>query len=398
MKRILIIHHAKGLNGSLVALLGLLNKLTPYYQIRVLCIYDSEAIDYIRDLGVDVVYCKHWFYKYVYRICEHTDAKYVTLYYVLMYIWSFILYYVNALLFAPLLLKKYTVDIDLVYLNSVFLSDWALGAKRLKKKVILHVREPFSHGIWGVRYYLFKYIINRFTDTIIAISRDNRDRIGLCEKSFVVYDDVVCSSKRTSGTISLNKEYKYFLFLGGQARIKGFEQLVLALPYLASNIRIIFAGYIPINKVDTKIKKAFKVMLDPYYWRLEKLYLMLRTSPNVLLVGTVDNVLGYLDECHALISPFSKPHASLPILEAFYIGKPIIVSDVLGMKEFVDYHTGCFFNNGNPRELAIQINKLAELSCEEIDHKYNSACKQRLSDIYSSSLPVHEIINKTFEC
>lgn len=83
-------------------------------------------------------------------------------------------------------------------------------------------------------------------------------------------------------------------------------------------------------------------MLDPYYWRLEKLYLMLRTSPNVLLVGTVDNVLGYLDECHALISPFSKPHASLPILEAFYIGKPVIVSDVLGMKEFVDYHTGCF--------------------------------------------------------
>ena len=349
MKRILIIHHAKGLNGSLVALLGLLNKLTPYYQIRVLCIYDSEAIDYIRDLGVDVVYCKHWFYKYVYRICEHTDAKYVTLYYVLMYIWSFILYYVNALLFAPLLLKKYTVDIDLVYLNSVFLSDWALGAKRLKKKVILHVREPFSHGIWGVRYYLFKYIINRFTDTIIAISRDNRDRIGLCEKSFVVYDDVVCSSKRTSGTISLNKEYKYFLFLGGQARIKGFEQLVLALPYLASNIRIIFAGYIPINKVDTKIKKAFKVMLDPYYWRLEKLYLMLRTSPNVLLVGTVDNVLGYLDEIPICVGYEidGKVTKDFPTTSELEKAKPVLKvlpgwkCDIRGIKNYEDLPEAC---------------------------------------------------------
>jgi glycosyltransferase involved in cell wall biosynthesis len=76
--------------------------------------------------------------------------------------------------------------------------------------------------------------------------------------------------------------------------------------------------------------------LDPYRWKVNSLMAILNQSNKIIKVGLVDNIFDYYRNSMVLLPRFSKPHASLSVLEAFYVGKPVIVSDVEGMDEIVN--------------------------------------------------------------
>jgi glycosyltransferase involved in cell wall biosynthesis len=363
-KKILIIHHGRDVGGGLVALVGLINELKINNEVTVLPIFNSVAVRYIRETGVHVVAPESKFYLNFYQLFVHSTAAYFDLIGCIKKNLSFVLYLLNKYYFAQKELERMPFDYDIVYLNSTFISDWALAAKCLKKKVIIHVREPLSKGLFGFRRAIIRNTIKKSCDHVIAITQDNSNRIDLPAKTTVVYDPVVKKDREKLKDIETTNSFKYFLYLGGMMRIKGFEQMVNSLDFLDDNIRIFFLGT-EVHGQGNGIKHFFREVFCPYLRKQKSLAKKLRTSQKVIYVGQTDDVFSYYKESIALISPFSKSHASLPVLEAFSLGIPVIVSDVKGMDELVDGRNGLFFRNNDAESLAAAINKIAKLSKTE---------------------------------
>ena len=62
-----------------------------------------------------------------------------------------------------------------------------------------------------------------------------------------------------------------------------------------------------------------------------------------------------------LVSPFVEPHFSRPAIEAFSLGKPVVASDIEGMREIVDHNeNGFLYPYNSAQELANTLNRIAE--------------------------------------
>jgi glycosyltransferase involved in cell wall biosynthesis len=137
-------------------------------------------------------------------------------------------------------------------------------------------------------------------------------------------------------------------------------------------------------------------LLDPYIWKVNSLIAILNQSDKVIKVGLVDNIFDYYSNSIALLSPFSKPHASLPVLEAFYVGKPVIVSDIEGMDEIVNEENGLFFKNENSEALAFAINKVAKLDLIQYQ-KMSQNAKNKYSEIVNNNGSVQLVIDALYK-
>jgi glycosyltransferase involved in cell wall biosynthesis len=392
LRKILIIHHGRGLGGGLIALLGLIEELKTNNELYVLCVFDSEAVSYIKKTGIKVFLPKARFYKSFYGIFVHSEASYFEVIECIRTFKNLFAFFLNKYFFAKKELASLNFKYDILYLNSTFISDWALPAKKLNKSVIIHIREPLAKGFFGFRKNIIRDNIDKNCNQIIAISKDNALRIGIKNKTTIIYDPVVYKDRNTSSsTVLSNPKLKYFLYLGGMQRIKGFEQLVKSLPYLNEDIRIYFLGG---NFVSSK-NKFIKLLslIDPFMWRINSLINRLNKSEKIIKIGLVDNIFNYYSTSLGLISPFSKPHASLPVLEAFSVGKPVIVSNVTGMDEIVSVNNGFFFKNGDEIELANAINKMAALDDVQYQTLRENA-KVGYFDIMNKNGKVQSIIDE----
>ena len=390
MKKILIIHHGQGVGGGLIALLGLIAQLKLQYFVTVFCIFDSVAVQILRRDGIHVIVAESPFYKRHYDLFVHSDASFPSVLGELRKLSGLVLYFINTLIFAPATLRNIAADYDIVYLNSVFVTDWARAAKRLSKKVVVHVREPLSKGFFGIRHALIRAVARRYADLVIAISEDNKRRIDLPEITVRVYDPVYLSSVSTN-RISVDPQLRYFTYVGGSQRIKGFEQLIDCLPYLNENIRIFFLGYDHELQGLTGWKFTIRKALSSYSRRLPALCDLLRASDQVVRVGISSDVFNYYKVSIALISPFAAPHASLPIMECLHLGKPVITSDVSGTEELVSSETGRIFRNGDAKALAAAINDISALDQHTLD-KMSAACQAKFTTICASNPSVVELL------
>ena len=66
---------------------------------------------------------------------------------------------------------------------------------------------------------IFKHQMHKYADKIIAISHDNSSRIGIPEKTEIIYNYAEISKKKQN---LASYESKRFLYLGGSLEIKGF--------------------------------------------------------------------------------------------------------------------------------------------------------------------------------
>ena len=390
MKKILLIHHGQGVGGGLIALLGLIRELKADHSVTVLCIFASDAVSYLQKEGIAVIVLDSRFYRKNYDLFIHSAASFAGPLKIMRDMYTLLTYFLSMWIFAPAALAKYGHGYDVVYLNSMFISDWAWAAKKQKKKVLVHVREPLASGFLGIRRALIRHVIRRAADLVIAISNDNAERLGLGEKTVTVYDPIVLN-KSNEEKIRIQPGYRYFTYVGGSQRIKGFAQLVESLAYLDDKVRIFFLGYTHELAYLGGWKFQIRKLLSPYARRLPWLKDTLLASEKVIRVGISDNVASYYWQSRAVISPFAVPHASLPVLEAQHLGKAVIVSDVVGTEEFVDSRVGIVFENGNPKALASAINALAELEDESLQAMGDQA-RERSRSIYLNNPNVSRLI------
>ena len=247
-------------------------------------------------------------------------------------------------------------EYDIVHLNSSVLTDW-LAPSQKKAKVVIHIQEPFRKGNIDILHNIFRLQMKKYADKIIAISQDNANRVGLPEKTEIIYNyaEVPKADPKKESYSS-----KKFLYLGGSSKIKGFYTLVKALDYLDKDIKIYFGGnYTPVKKKRTVLKQLVKYIIR-YGKKRDAAISKMQNHPNATEIGLTHNVNKYLDEVCCLISPFSVSHFTRPVIEAHLHQKPVIGSDVKGMDEIItNKKNGLIFKTDDAKELAKAINYMA---------------------------------------
>jgi len=354
MKKILFIHHAKGWGGAPLNMINIIKNLDQnQYEVEVLLLKHSVVADKLNENNIKFSLASSKYYKNFYQYISHSEAGYIRWYQIFRFLklWSFWL--LSRYYFAEKELKKHSYDI--VHLNSSVLTDW-IGPAKQYGKVVIHIQEPFHRGRWDIFYHCFTTQMRKYADKIIAISEDNARRVGIPEKTEVIYNYAEVPQVPTP-------EYSYtskkVLYLGGAAYIKGFYTLVEALDYLETGVLVYFGGNYT-EKAGTRnlLKQIIQRVLR--YGRKRKMAIdKMRNHINAIEKGMVFDVPRYLDEVCCLVSPFAVSHFSRPVLEAHLHQKPSIVSNVQGMEEIIQHDkNGLIVPKNDAKALADAINWL----------------------------------------
>jgi len=201
---------------------------------------------------------------------------------------------------------------------------------------------------------LFGYRVLRNASRVIALSHVEADqyrRMGVPEEKIAIVPNGIDLSEYANlpsqgafkKKFGIPEDKKVILYLGRIHRIKGIDLLIKAYAYL-------------IEKVGNK--DAVLVIAGPddgYLNNAKALAYSLRVSDSVMFVGPlygVDKLAAYVDS-NLCVLPSKYETFPMVLLEAYACGKPIVASNIGGLKELImDGETGLLFEAGNFKQMA----------------------------------------------
>ena len=230
---------------------------------------------------------------------------------------------------------------DIVHLNSSPLAVWAAAARVRNIPVVCHIRESLAPGYLGVRRWLTKTAIARWSNSIVAISTHDAKPWCALEKTHVVYNavDPHIFTRPSPFVVSdfakqncIEPYERTILFLGGLSREKGtltilkaFEQVLARVP----DARLIIAGYFNLH---TGAQKKYLRQIQAAYPAV---------AHAVELTGPTTQVPELMSRSSVLVFPATVGHFARPIIEAGFMGLPVVASNLSPLDELVlDNKTG----------------------------------------------------------
>lgn len=357
-KKILFIHHGKGVGGAPISMLETIRSLdNARYDSEVLLINDSSVKDMLIAAGVKVSIADLRFYQKYYKFFPHLEPEWFKWWQVIAIVQHSIIWCLSRYVFSHILLRIYKFDI--VHLNSSVLSDFLCAASQ-RGSAVIHIREPVAKGYFGIRLSVIRDQVRRYADKVIAISKDNAARLNCPTKTVVVYN---FNSILPKNEINFTPKNKIALYVGGESKIKGFLTIVDALDYLDDGVVVYFCGYYGKENKNYGSIRGFISYLVNILPSRRKLILYRRrlySHPNAVVLGLRSDIVELVSKSFALVSPFEVEHFSRPIIEAFSCGRCAIGSDVDGMDELIDHRrNGLIVKRNDHIELANSINYLA---------------------------------------
>jgi glycosyltransferase involved in cell wall biosynthesis len=372
-RKIICIHHGTGIGGASLELLYLLQKVDrSVFDIKVLCVHDSEATQLFRDNQIAVRILNGW------RCFGHSEVYWIKWNRPDLLFRDGISWLVTASWYAKKILREEKPD--LVYLNSTPLSAWAIAARQLRFPVVCHVREPIAAGYLGLRKFVLTSVLKKNVDRFIAVSNQNARTLDLPKQTDVIYgfvhlDQFDRNIVPTEIPQRTHTHRKIALYLGGGATIKGFKVMVDALQHLDPGILVLFGGY---YHSDLNWRKVARKIIRP---KIADAYRKLSSASNAVVIGICRDVPKWIAGCDVLVAPFAVPHFARPVVEAAAMGKPVVASDVDGMEELVlDGQTGCLVPRGDARALAQAINRVC--ADESLARCMGEAAYQRVKAVF----------------
>jgi glycosyltransferase involved in cell wall biosynthesis len=357
VRRILYVHHGKGIGGAPLSLLYLIRGLDrSRYQPVVLCIHESEAADLYRREGIETLVDEmlHDF--------SHTNVLWYPWWQLpkiglraLQFPWT---YFRARKLFRS---RRF----DAVHLNTSTLTALGLAAKAEGLRVIWHIREPLQRGYFGLRRAIIRRIIHRTADLVLPICRFDADQLLPSPLMHVVYNfidfkqfDSTTDRKEPRRELGIPPECPVITLLGGVNPIKGTKEFVeAAVDVLDTHPDAVFliAGAVPDDSLRNRIN-GMRVYRNVVFSMIPAArhhairFLGMRSDiPSLLAISTV------------LCFPSTVPHFARPVIEAGAMGVPVIASDLGGPKELVlPGETGFLVPAGDSVALATAMRRLIE--------------------------------------
>lgn len=378
-KKILYIHHGSGIGGAPLSLLYLIEKLDRnLYDPKVIFLTGSDVVELFLQKKIDVKILELQNYLFI-----HMEPYWYKIYNPLRFISA--LY--NQIFVLPNLIFQILEDEkpDLLHLNSLFLFNWSITSKRLNIPTILHVRELMANGYLGLRKRFISKLVREHCSKVIAISENNLAALNLPSgMSSVIYNfvDFTYFDKDTNSTYSFDNTNTSIivLYMGGQIKYKGFNVLVDSLDLLSSKCKVVFAGYYNFNEV-LKFKNPLK------YLKIKKML----HHKNSIFVGISKDIPNLIAKCDIVIFPSTRAHFARPVIEAYAMAKPVVVSDIHGNDEIViDGKTGFLFKSGSSIDLAKKINYL--VSNKQIAHEFGANGFEIAKNKFDATVNMNRII------
>lgn len=347
-KKIVFFHHGVGLGGAPISMVKIIQSLdSEKFESHVLLLKDSNLKDYLEKNNISYSVVDHIFYRKFYRFFPHIVPSYFKFYEIHKIIIYSFFWILSRFFFSKKVFEK--IDADIVHFNSLVLNDF-LSCSSKKFKTVIHIREPIEYGYLGIRNKIISSQINKYADSVIAISNDNANRLKINKKINVIYNFNEINDLASSRDIVTNK----ILYVGGCNEAKGFSLMVDSLKYLDDNIEVFFCG-----SYDLPALSFFKKIVFFKRNKIKEKILLLKNSNNAKVIGLTDNIEYYLKSSDILVNPFIKSHFSRPIIEAFSFAKPIVCTNIEGMDELIiNGYNGVIIDKNTPENLALHINKL----------------------------------------
>ncbi len=350
-KKILYIHHGRGIGGAPLSLLYLLQKLDrAKYEPTVLCLYESEASRLYRSENI-----KTFVAQAIKNVCNTTlTCGNLSMRRKIFNFGYSIIRMPLSIIMTYFWVKK--ISPDIVHLNSAGLIPSAIGARLAGRTIVWHIREPLFESLLGVGAFLSKICINRFSDKIIAIGKYEADRLFKSPKITVIYNFVDfkkfnrnISGGSFRGEFGIRKNEKIVSMLGGVSPVKGTLEFVKALVFVKKivlNVKFMIVGYYPITKE----------LKNEYYKKILNIIKSEKLKDNIIFTGVRNNIPRILSASDVVVFPSIVPHSARPVMEAGAMAKPAIASNLGGPNELIiDNVTGRLVPSKDSKELAEAI-------------------------------------------
>lgn len=225
---------------------------------------------------------------------------------------------------------------------------------------IIHTRRQVPKSVGG---WLQNYFYVKGTEKIVAVSDELKNifvRKGLPSNHMVVINNGTPKEKYDHIDPTIVNELKQKhdiketdLVIGCVSRLKKQTQLIKALQYLPSNIKVIFVG---INKED-----------------LESELIKYDIKNEIIFAGTLDNFtsIHYNYLFTIAVLPSIDEGLSQSVLESMALGIPVIGTRYAGLiSQIIEGESGLLYENDNIKDLSEKIKLLLD----------NEALRKRISD------------------
>ena len=389
-RRILYIHHGFGIGGATLSLLYLTEKLDrSLYDPVVACIYDGPAAERFRKAGLRVVIAHgidHFGHS---RLAWYSLRRPDVLFRKSANFWP-------SVVRTEKLARE--LQADLVHLNTSGLPASAIGARRAGVPIVWHIREPLHHGYLGLRRTVFRRLIDRYADRVVAICQDNARQLIPSDRNRVIYNfvdftrfDRSLSGEGVRSALGVDAGAKLVLMLGGVAIPKGTLSFVQALPIVLLSVpdaHFIVAGSVP--KPSTSWRSRLS-QTQSYCRRVEQYVAAHGLAGRIHFVGVREDVPQLLAASDVLVFPSVAPHFARPIIEAGAMAKPVVASDLGGPDELVvPEETGLLVPAEDPEALARAIAQI--LTQPECARAMGEAGYVRARELYDANVNAAQTI------
>ncbi len=332
--RILFIHHGTGLGGAPLSLLYLVRSLDRQnFEPLVLFLHESEVVDLFKKNGITTLGPVNL------MDFPHTKIWWLRWYHLNTLIKAIIDTLKTIFVAAPHIYADYHPDI--VHLNTSSLIGWALAAYRCNIPVMWHIREPLADGYLGIRKKLITSCVDRYATKILPICKDNALPWKTHTKTLVVYNAVdkkLFDPEQTVPDLFLRHHHldahtPKILYLGGISYEKGthiileiFQQLLKHLPHA----QLIIAGAWQTN-TPSWAKKIFPAaQFKNYVQNLRQ-----TCGSSVITIGPCYTIPEAMAASSVVVFPATVGHFARPIIEAGFMKKPVIASNLAPLDELV---------------------------------------------------------------
>jgi glycosyltransferase involved in cell wall biosynthesis len=336
-KRILYIHHGKGLGGAPLSLLYLIQKLDlALYEPVVLFLYHSEVVEIYQQAGIttfgpvnrrDFPHTKVWWHRWY-----HPHHMLRTIIDTIAVWWSEARYWLQR------------INPDVVHLNTSSLIAWGLTAKKMNIPVIWHIREPLAEGYFGLRKKFITTAVKKYAAAIIPISKRDGAPWMSDPRTSVIYNPVETNlfdhtrdGKKYQQELGIPDSARTILFLGGLSEEKGTDIIVRAFQKVYqkyADAYLVIAGYGDLFGVTKKQDIWRFVMPSRSYARwVQDMIKPMRDR--VIATGPTRRVPELMAMSSVIVFPATIGHFARPVIEAGCMEKPVIASALAPLDEIV---------------------------------------------------------------
>lgn len=277
------------------------------------------------------------------------------------------------------------VDIDIIHGHYLFPAGAAaveVGKKRgIKTYVTAHGSDMFE--VYKKQSFMRPTIkkVLKDADRVFAVSEALKHEIiatgvvGIADKTRIYWNSVDINRFRDVEDNTLIREFNLpmkpiVLFVGNLIKRKNVESLLEAKKLSKTDYQLVVVGDGPLLKsLKEKVKN-------------ENIY-------NVVFTGARNDIERLIPACDMLVLPSFSESFGLVLIEALACGKPVIGSDVGGIREIISPSIGLLIDPHSPSTIANAIEKI--FNDDDLRNLFKSNARGRAEDFSKVEIPYDEL-------